>query len=95
MYVFSRTIECLDMQPNDPETTPLMLELVQIILLACLVVSLLPDQANKRVNFQQLIHISQSQDIREHMICSNAALLRGVGVKQKSLAPFLMAGRST
>jgi len=69
------------MQPNNPETTPLVLQHVQVVLLACLVVSLLssvqPNQANKRVNFQLEIksYLSRSQDIREHMICSNAALL--------------------
>jgi len=69
------------MQPNNPETTPLVLQHVQVVLLARLVVSLLssvqPNQANKRVNFQLEIksYLSRSQDIREHMICSNAALL--------------------
>ena len=69
------------MQPNNPETTPLVLQHVQVVLLARLVVSLLssvqPNQANKRVNFQLEIksYLSRSQDIREHMICSSAALL--------------------
>jgi len=72
------------MQPNNPETTPLVLQHVQVVLLACLVVSLLssvqPNQANKRVNFQLEIksYLSRSQDIREHMICSNAALLHSL-----------------
>ena len=47
------------MQPNNPETTPLVLQHVQVVLLARLVVSLLssvqPNQANKRVNFQLAI----------------------------------------
>ena len=59
-HVFSHTT---DREPwcnlTNPETTLLMLQLVQVILLACLVVSLLslvqPNQANKRVNFQLAI----------------------------------------
>jgi len=93
-HVFSHTT---DREPwcnlTNPETTLLMLQLVQVILLACLVVSLLslvqPNQANKRVNFQ--LAISSYLPISGHQGRIGAHDLQQCCF---FTSPFLMAGRS-